>query len=191
MNIFVSSNMASGSVLSLFQQHKRQLYTGTSPDGQHQVQIDYTLCSWRWRSSIQLGKTRLGFDCGSDYELHNGKFRLKWKKVGKTTRPFSYDLNQIPYDYTLKLKYRLKELDLIDRMPEELWMEVHNHCTGDMIKTIPKKKEMPEWKLVFWGSFTDSWAKRWSKRQRRKGKVYPSEYSSPKTSKERKERLHK
>ena len=84
---------------TLFQQHKRRLYTWTSPDGQHQNQTDYILCSHRWRSSIQSTKTRPGADCGSDHELLITKFRLKLKKVGKTARPFSYDLNQIPYDY--------------------------------------------------------------------------------------------
>ena len=69
---------------NLFQQHKRRLYTWTSPDGQHRNQIDY-ICSRRWRSSIQSAKTRLGADCGSDHELLIAKFRLKWKKVGKTT----------------------------------------------------------------------------------------------------------
>ena len=78
---------------TLFQQHKRRLYTWTSPDGQHQNQIDYILCSQRWRSSIQSSKTRPGTDCGSDHELFIAKFRLKLKKVGKTTRPFRYDLN--------------------------------------------------------------------------------------------------
>ena len=81
---------------TLSQQHKRRLYTWTSPDGQHWNQIDYILCSQRWRSSIQSAKTRLGADCGSDHELLIAKFRLKLKKVGKTTRPFRYDLNQIP-----------------------------------------------------------------------------------------------
>ena len=75
--------------------YKRRLYTWTSPDGQHRNQIDYILCSQRWRSSIQSGKTRPGADCGSDHELLIAKFRLKLKKVGKTTRPFRYDLNQI------------------------------------------------------------------------------------------------
>ena len=75
-------------------QHKRRLYTWTSPDGQHQNQIDYILCSQRWRFSIQSAKTRLGADCGSDHELLIANFRLKLKKVGKTTRPFRYDLNQ-------------------------------------------------------------------------------------------------
>ena len=78
---------------TLFQQHKRRLYTWTSPDGQHWNQIDYILCSQRWRSSIQSGKRRPGADCGSDHELLIAKFRLKLKKVGKTTRPFRYDLN--------------------------------------------------------------------------------------------------
>ena len=86
---------------TLFQQHKRRLYTWTSPDNQHWNQIDYILCSQRWRSSIQSAKTRLGADCGSDHELLIAKFRLKLKKVGKTTRPFRYNLNQIPYDYTV------------------------------------------------------------------------------------------
>ena len=78
---------------TLFQQHKRKLYTCISPDGQHQNQIDYILCSQRWRSSIQAAKTRSGADCGLDHELHIVKFRLKLKKVGKMTRPFRYDLN--------------------------------------------------------------------------------------------------
>ena len=90
---------------TLFQQHKRRLYTWTSPDGQYQNQIDYILCSQRWRSSIQSAKTRPGEDCGSDHELI-ANFRLKSKKVGKATRPFSYDLNQIPYDYTVEMTNR-------------------------------------------------------------------------------------
>ena len=75
---------------TLFQQHKRGLYTWTSPDGQHQKQIDYILCSQRWRSSIQSTKTRPGAYCGSDHELFITKFRLKLKKVGKIARPFRY-----------------------------------------------------------------------------------------------------
>ena len=82
---------------TLFQQHKRRLYTRTSPDGQYRNQIDYILCSQIWRRSIQSTKTRSGADCGSDHELLIAKFRVKLKKVGKTTRPFRYDLNQIPY----------------------------------------------------------------------------------------------
>ena len=93
---------------SLFQQQKRRLYTWTSPDGQHRNQIDYILCSQRWRSSIQSAKTRPGADCGSDHELLIAKFKLKLKKVGKTTRPFRYDLNQITYDYTVEMTNRFK-----------------------------------------------------------------------------------
>ena len=81
---------------TLFQQHKRRLYTWTSPDGQHRNQIDSILCSQRWRSSIQSAKTRPGADCDSDHELLIAKFKLKLKKVRKTTRPFRYYLNQIP-----------------------------------------------------------------------------------------------
>ena len=75
------------------------------------------------------------------HELLTDKLRLKLKKVGKTTRPLRYDLNQIPYDYTVKVKNRFKGLDLIDRMPEELWMEVRDIVHEAMIKTIPKKKK--------------------------------------------------
>ena len=82
---------------TLFQQHRRRLYTWTSPDGQHQNHIDYILCSQRWRSSIQSAKPWMGVDGCSDHELLLAKFRLKLKKVGKTTRPFRYDLNQILY----------------------------------------------------------------------------------------------
>ena len=74
---------------------------------------------------MQSAKTRLGADCGSD-QLLIGKFTLKMKKVGKTTRPFRYDLNQITYNYTVEVRNRLKGLDLIDRVPEELWTEVRD-----------------------------------------------------------------
>ena len=98
---------------TLFQPHKRRLYTWRSPDGQYQNQIDYILCSQRCRSSIESAKTRPGADCGSDHELLKAKFRLKLKKVGKTTRSFRYDLNQIPYDYTVEVTNRFQGLDLI------------------------------------------------------------------------------
>ena len=88
---------------TLFQQHKKRLYTWTSPDGQHQNQIDYILCSQRWRSSVQSAEIRLEADCGSDHELLIAKFRLKLKKGGKTTRPFRYDMNQILYNYTVEV----------------------------------------------------------------------------------------
>ena len=103
---------------TLFQQHKKSLYPWTSPDGQCWNQIDNILCSQRWRISIQSAKRRLGSDCGSDHELLIAKFILKLKKVGKTTRPFRYDLNQIPNDYTVKVTNWCKRLDLIDRVPE-------------------------------------------------------------------------
>ena len=83
-------------------------------DGQHRNQIDYILCSQRWRSSIQSAKTRPGADCGSAHELLIAKFRLKLKKIGKTARPFRYDLNQIPYDYRVEVRNRFKGLDLIE-----------------------------------------------------------------------------
>ena len=99
---------------TLFQKHK-------SPDGQHWNQIDYILCSQRWRSSIQSAKTRPEADCVSDHELLIAKFRLKLKKEGKTTRPFRYDLNQIPYDYTVQVRNRFKGLDLIECLMNYGW----------------------------------------------------------------------
>ena len=83
-------------------------------------------------------KTRPGADCGSDHELLIIKFRLKLKKVGETTRPFRYDLNQIPYDYTVEVANRFKGLDLIDRVPEELWTAVCDIVQEAVIKTISK-----------------------------------------------------
>ena len=112
----------------------------SSPDGQHRNQIDYILCSQKWRSSIQSAKTRPGADCGSDHELLIAKFRFTFKKVGKTIRPFRCDLNQIPYDYTMEVTNRFSGIDLIDRVPEELWMEVHDIVLKTVIKTIPKKR---------------------------------------------------
>ena len=125
---------------TLFQQHKRRLYTRTSPDGQHRNQTDYILCSQRWRSSIESAKTKPGAGYGSDDELIIAKFRLKLKEVGKTTRPFRYDLSQIPYDYTVEVKNRFQGLDLIDRVPEELWTEVCNIVQEAVIKTNSNTK---------------------------------------------------
>ena len=124
---------------TLFQQHKKQLYMWTSPDGQYWNQIDYILCSRRERSSI-VTKARPGANCSSDYELLIAKFRLILKRIGKTTKPFRYDLNQIPYDYTVKVTNRFKGLDLIDRVPEELWMEVRNIVQEVVTKPLPRKR---------------------------------------------------
>ena len=97
---------------TLFQQYKRWLYTWISPDGQYWNQIDYILCSQRWRK--QSAKIRPGADCASDHELLISKFRFKLKKVGKTTRPFRCGLNQTHYDYTAEVTNRFKWLDTID-----------------------------------------------------------------------------
>ena len=98
--------------------------------------MDYIFCSQRWRSSIQSAKTRLGSDCGSDHELLIAKFILKLKKARKTTKAFRYDLNQIPYDYTVEVTNRFKGLDLI-----EVWKKVCDIVQETVIKTIPKKKK--------------------------------------------------
>ena len=85
-------------------------------------------------------KTRPGADCGSDHELFIAKFRLKLKEVGKTTRPFSYDPNQIPYDYTVEVTNRCKGLDLIDKVPEELWTEVKTLYKRQGTRPPPRKR---------------------------------------------------
>ena len=130
-----------------FPKPKRRLYTWTSPHDQYWNQIDYVLCSQRWRSSTQLAKTRLRADCGSDNELLIAKFSLKLKEVGKTTRPFRYNLNKISYDYTVEVSNRFKGLDLVDRVPEELWKEVCNTVQEAVTKIISKKKK---WKKAKW-----------------------------------------
>ena len=94
----------------------------------------------RWRSSIQSAKTRPGADCGSDHEILLAKFKVKLKKVGKITRPFRYDLNQIPYDYTVEVRNRFKGLDLTDRVSDELWNEVRDIVQETGIKTIPMER---------------------------------------------------
>ena len=122
---------------TLFQQHKRELYTWTSPDGQHRNQIDYILCSQRWRSSIELAKTTPRADNGSDHELLIAKFRLKLKKVAKAARPFMYNLDPLPlYSGSDKQIQGIRS----DRVPEELWMEVFNIVQEAVINTSPRKR---------------------------------------------------
>ena len=107
-------------------------------------------------------KTRPKAVCGSYHDLLIAKFRLKLNKVGKIIRSFSYDLNQIPYDDTVEVTNRSKGLDLVDRVPEELWMEVPD-CRGGSDQNHPKEKEMQAGKVVVWESFTNSWGKKRSK----------------------------
>ena len=118
----------------------------------------------RWRSSIQSAKTRPGADYGSDHELLIVKFRLKLKKVGKTTRPFTYELNQIPYDYIVEMRNRFNGLDLIDRVPDELWMTVCDIVQETGIKTIPKKKKCKKVKWLSEEGLTNSCEKKRSKK---------------------------
>ena len=98
--------------------------------------------------SQQKKKKKTGADCRSNHELLIARFRLKLKKVGKTTRPFRYDLNLFPYDYTVEVRNRFKGLDLIDRVPEELWMEVHEIIQEAGIKTTPKEKKCKKTKWL-------------------------------------------
>ena len=119
--------------------------------------------------TVSKNKTRA--DCGSDHELLIAKFRLKLKKVGKTTRPFKYDLNQIPYDYAVKVRNRFNGLDLIDRMPDEPWTEVYDIVQETEIKTTPMEKKCKKCKMAVWGGLTNSCGKKRSEKQRRKGKI--------------------
>ena len=131
---------------------------------------------------IQSAKTRPGADCGSDHELLIAKFRLKLKKVGKTTKPFTHDLNQIPYDYTAEVRNRFRS---IDRVPDELWNEVCDIVQETGIKTILMEKKCKKSKMALWGGLTNSCEKKGSEKQRRKGTIYPFECRVPKNSKER------
>ena len=105
------------------------------------TEIRLVFCSQKWRSSIQSAKTRPGGDCGSGHELLISKFRLKLKKVGETSRPFRYDLNQILYDYTVDVRNKFKGLDLIDRVPDELWMEVRDIVERQGSRPSPRKRD--------------------------------------------------
>ena len=118
---------------------------------QYWSRVDYILCSWRWRRSIQSAETTSGADYGSDHELLIAKLRHKLNKVRKTTRPFSYDLNQILYDYTEEVTNRFKGLDLIDETARRTteggsWLSIWG---GD--QNHPQEKEMQKGKMVFWG----------------------------------------
>ena len=111
----------------------------------------------KMESSIQSAKTRPGANCSSDHELLIAKFRLKLKKVGKTTRPFRYDLNQIPYDYTVEVRNTFKELDLIHRVPDELWTRFMTlPMIHDRNQDHPQEKEMQKSKVAIWGGLTNS-----------------------------------
>ena len=110
-------------------------------------------------------------DCGSDHELLIAKFRHKLKKVGKTTTPFKYDLNKIPKDYTVKERNRFKGLDLIDRVPNELWTYVHDIVQKKGSKITPMENKCKKAKWMSDGGLTNSCEKKRSEKQRRKGKI--------------------
>ena len=129
-------------------------------------------------------KKRPGADCRSDHELLIAKFRLKMKKVGKTTGPFRYDLNQILYDYTVKVRNRFKGLDLIDRVPDELWIKVCDIVQEAVMKTTPRKRNAKRQNGCLRRPYKEL-RKEESERQRRKGKIYPFECRVSKNSKER------
>ena len=136
-----------------------------------------------------VSKTRQGADCGTDHELLIAKFRLKLKKLEKTTRPFRYDLNQILYDYTVEVRNRFKGLDLINRVPDELWMEVRDIVQETRSKTIAKIKKCKKAKWLSEEALKIAVKRREAKskesKKQRKGKIHPFECIVPKNSKER------
>ena len=146
------------------------------------IRLMIFLCSQRWRSSTQSAKTRLGAYCGLDHELLIAKFSLKLKKVGKTTRPFRYDLNQIPYYYTVEERNRFKGLDLIECLKNygQRFMTLYKRQWS----TPSPRKRNAKRENTCLRSLTNSWEKKRRERQRRKGKIYPFEYRVPKNSKE-------
>ena len=144
---------------------------------------DWLYSFQRWRSSIQSAKTRPGADYGSDHEFIIAKFRLKLKKVGKTTRPFRYDLNQIPYNYTVEVRNRFKGLDLIECQMNYGWRFVTLYSRQGA--RYLQEKDMQKNKMAVWGGLTNSCEKKKSEKQRRKGKIYPFKCRVPKNSKER------
>ena len=131
----------------------------------------------------KTARTRLGADCGSDHELLIAKFRLKLKEVGKTTRPFRYDLNQIPYDYTVEVRNRFKGLDLIEGLMNygQRFVTLYRKQGSRPSPRIRNTKKQNG----CLGGLTNSCEKKRSKKQRRKGKIYPFECIIPKNSKER------
>ena len=150
---------------------------------------DYLLCSQRWRSSIQSAKTRPGADCGSDHELLIAKFSLKLNKVGKTTRPFRYDLNQIPYDYTVEVRNRFKGLDLIECLMNcgQRFTTLYSRQGS---RPSPRKRNAKKAKWLSEEALQIP-VKRRDEKSRRKEKIYPFECRVPKNSKEREESLPK
>ena len=145
-------------IANTFQQHKRRLYTWTSPHGHYWNHIDYILCSQRWRSSTQSAKTSQRADCGSDHELLIENFRLKLKKVGKTTRPFRCDLNQILYDYTVEVTNRFKGLDLTECLKNNgrRFMTLYRKQWS----SPPPRKRNAKRQNGVWEGLTNSWEKK-------------------------------
>jgi len=168
-------------VNTLFQQHKRRLHMDVTRWSTLKSVWLYSL-QQRWKSSIQSAKTRLGADCGSDHELLIAKFRLELKKVGKTTRPFRYDLNQIPYDYTVEVRNRFKGLDQIEHLMNygRRFVTLYRRQGS---RPSPWKRNAKKAKWLSEEALQIS-VKR-SEKQMIKGKIFQFECRVPKNSKER------
>ena len=129
-------------------------------------------------------KERTGAECDSDYELLTAKCRLKLKKVGKTTRPFRHDLSQITCDSTVDMTNKFKLLGLVDKVPEEIWMEIYNIVQEAVTKTIPKEKKCKKAKWLSQEALQIAEERR-SKKQGKRGEIYPTECRVPENSKKR------
>ena len=154
----------------------------TSPDGQYQNQIDYISLQLKMEKLYTVRKRRPGADCGSDHELLIAKFRLKLKKVGKTSRPYRNDLNQTPYDFTVEATNRVKGFDLVDRVPEELWTEVLDIVQEAVTKTTAKKKKCKKAKWSSEEALQIAEKRREVKGKGTRGNTYPTECRVPENS---------
>lgn len=123
---------------TFFQQHKRRLYTWTSPDGQHRTQIDNIIRNTRWKSAIQSVKILPGADCGTDHELLISKIRIKLKKLKKQAPPTRYDLNNIPLKYSIAVKNKFSALNMLECEPDELWTELREIVQSEAKNNIPQ-----------------------------------------------------
>ena len=172
--------------------HSKHLLPTTQEKTLHVDSTSWSTPKSHWLYSLQpkmeklytVTKNKTGSWLWLRNELLIATLKLKLKKVRKPTRPVRYDPNQIPYDYTVEVRNRFKGLDLIDRVPDELWMEVLWHYTGDRDQDHPHGKAMQNSKIAVWGGLTNSWEKKRSERQR-KGKICPFECRGLKNSKER------
>ena len=175
---------------TFFQRPKQRLYTWTSPGRQYRNQIHYVLWNQRWRSCIQISKTRLDADCGSDHEVLLEKIGIKLKKTGKVIGPSRYDLSNVPHKYTVKVKNGFEGLELVGRMPEELWTEIKDTIKDETIKNISKSKKQKQAKCLSSEALKVAEERRKAKGQRKLDKILQTQYRIPENGKMRQGEIH-